>query len=340
MHFKVGVTLSLFCVLIFFSITECSSENCANKAKVGGSVTIQLSKPEAYYDIKWKHANKNIIRRKDINTTSLASNTAMDDKGSLRLQNVKIENAGEYSVECYSKDGILKLKDSTTLCVYDKIPKPNVNFTCQNGKPSVLRCEVTSSNVEFSWNESGKKLSTGPTFAGKDNRIYQCIVSNPFYNNTSGDVPVSCSPKPSEGQKLFGFDLWIMVGILAGGGGLVLLLIIVLVTCACQSCKRREKHLQDEDELRLNTFHTPPQRSKYTARGQPAPPVPQEDPEVSNYEVNDPQPKTQPRTKNQPRVRPPPPPVDDDDEQPPPLPQPRKKVQNPKKHQGPLYMQP
>ncbi len=49
-------------------------------------------------------------------------------------------------------------------------------------------------------------------------------------------------------RKLFGFDFWIMVSILAGGGALLLLLICVLIICACRSCNRK-KHEQGKRRL-------------------------------------------------------------------------------------------
>lgn len=79
----------------------------------------------------------------------------------------------------------------------------------------------------------------------------------------------------------------------------------------------------DEEELRLRTFDTSPkqQRSKVTARGQPAPPVPQED----SLPATQTPPQTQSQVKGPVRARPPPPPQDEDEEEPPPLPRPRKK---------------
>lgn len=64
------------------------------------------------------------------------------------------------------------------------------------------------------------------------------------------DNDFECCPG-SKSLTLFGFDLWFMVGILAGGGALVLLLMIVLVTLACRSCKRRARQQQGMVSLRF-----------------------------------------------------------------------------------------
>lgn len=78
----------------------------------------------------------------------------------------------------------------------------------------------------------------------------------------------------------------------------------------------------DEEEFRLSNFHSSEtngqQKSKQTARGQPAPPEPYND--VTALEVPC-EAESKPRTQQ--RARPPPPPIDDEEEQPPPLPQPR-----------------
>ncbi|KAI5607451.1 hypothetical protein C0J50_1762 [Silurus asotus] len=85
----------------------------------------------------------------------------------------------------------------------------------------------------------------------------------------------------------------------------------------------------DEEELRLNYHNLSQQKSKQTARGQPAPPEPYDD--VSAQDIPS---QAQPKPRSQPRGRPPPPPIDDDEEQPPPLPQPRKNAQV-KRHEEP-----
>lgn len=81
-------------------------------------------------------------------------------------------------------------------------------------------------------------------------------------------------------------------------------------------------YLPDEEELRLRVFQDEAPngttRSKHTARGQPAPPIPQEDlsPQTPT--------QTQTQPKAQTRARPPPPP-EDNEEYPPSLPRPRNK---------------
>ncbi|TRY95509.1 hypothetical protein DNTS_012483 [Danionella cerebrum] len=159
-----------------------------------------------------------------------------------------------------------------------------------------------------------------------------CLASNDLSKNQSSYLD------PCKKRLLLGFDFWIMLSILTGGGTLLLLLICVLFICACHSCRKPKRDYKDEQEFRLNDLHpsinTDTNRSKHTARGQPAPPVP----EVQLLQSN-PSPQTTPQTtqtrpKPQIRARPPPPPQDDDEEDPPPLPRPRNK-QHRKKNQEP-----
>ncbi|KAL7845925.1 hypothetical protein AOLI_G00241170 [Acnodon oligacanthus] len=343
MNFKAGVTLLFLCGLVIFHIEDCNA--CDLIATVGDSLNIPLKFMSLSQndEIKWTHDNKLIFKR--AKTKIIKGNReSVNEKGDFIIQSAEETHAGTYIFQVYNSDGTSKASGTVTLCVHEMLPKPVVNITCDKGKV-VVKCDVQNTKDQiFIWYHNGVKTSENEQIYIRDvknNDKLECEVEKPIKSHRSDAVPVlvKCTSESTLANKtLFGFDFRIMVGILATGGFLVLVLMIVLVTCACQSCKRQAKRLADEDELRLN-FHTPPKRSTHTARGQPAPPVPQEDPEVSNYEVDDPPPKAQSRAKNQQRIRPPPPSVDDD-ESPPPLPQPRKKAPNTKKNQGPLYMQP
>ncbi|KAL7852797.1 hypothetical protein SRHO_G00185820 [Serrasalmus rhombeus] len=347
MNFKGGVTLLFLCGLLVFHIEDCNA--CDLTATVGDSLEIPLGFEKLNKDdeLKWTHNQKFIFKRNN-GTITKGKEENVNEKGHFIIQNADKTHEGTYSFEVYNSNGNSIASGKTELCVYEMLAKPGVNITCDKGK-AVVKCDIPNKNNQiFIWyHNKGKMKENTQTFQKNKNEFkindqFECVVEKPVKSHRSDAVPVPeiCIPESKlENKTLFGFDFRIMVGVLATGGFLVLVLLIVLVTCACQSCKRQEKRLQDEDELRLNNFHTPPQRSKQTARGQPAPPVPQEDPEVSNYEVDDPPPKAQSRAKNQQRIRPPPPPVDED-ESPPPLPQPRKKAPHTKRNQGPLYMQP
>ncbi|TSL04180.1 T-cell surface antigen CD2 [Bagarius yarrelli] len=253
---------------------------------------------------------------------------------SLVFQHVKLNDSGTYDVETFDKGGETIISEKIIVCVYAKVPKPKVDFKCHDKKME-LTCEIDDDKeLSFTWQSNGKELNKSRIFLTNikpDKSMYTCTAANPVHSNKSDPVTPSCSNQ----RTLLGFELWTMVGILASGGALVLILIIVMVTVGCRSCKRKKKHQSDEEEYRLNYLNIsqPPQKSKQTARGQPAPPEPVDNGSSQNT-VQDPC-QTPPQTRNQQRARPPPPPIDEDEEQPPPLPQPRKKAQA-KKREDPL----
>ncbi|XP_051744005.1 T-cell surface antigen CD2 [Ctenopharyngodon idella] len=337
----------LFLLLCGFAALSVSTEECKKDLQEGTSCFIKL--PEKYNDkskdIKWTHVSSDaVIERKNNKIKkSNAEGLTMDEDGSLRFESVSLNYMGKYLYTVTSSDGTEVGKDEVEIKVYAKAPKPVVKISCTAAGNATLTCDMgNSKDLTVSWYKEGNYFQNdkkSQVFLSSaqvlENKLYSCMASNPVSKETSDSITVSC--KGPGLTKLFGFDFWLMVGILAGGAALLLLLICVLVICACRSCHQRTKRQQDEEELRLADLtpgHTSTNRSKQTARGQPAPPIPQEDPMPCN-----PSPETPPRTQNQPkaqiRARPPPPPQDDDEEDPPPLPRPRNKQHRTKRNQEP-----
>ncbi|XP_016396732.1 T-cell surface antigen CD2-like isoform X2 [Sinocyclocheilus rhinocerous] len=315
---------------------------CKTELLEGASCTLKLpiTNTDKSSEIKWAHTASNaVIERKNNKNKSNTPGLKMEDDGSLTFESVSLKNTGKYTYTVFNADGTQIGAGEKEIIVYATAPKPIVKIDCK-GADVTLTCDIRDrTDLTVSWykedniiqtEKNTKLLLTSAQI--QENKLYSCSVSNPVSSKQSDSVTVSCTTGEGSGpRKLFGFDLWIMVSILAGGGALLLLLICVLIICACRSCKKQKKHEQDEDELRLRVFqdeaHTGTARSKHTARGQPAPPIPQED--------TSPQTPTQTQTqpKAQTRGRPPPPP-EDDEENPPPLPRPRNK-QHRKRHEEP-----
>ncbi|XP_058628310.1 carcinoembryonic antigen-related cell adhesion molecule 21-like isoform X2 [Onychostoma macrolepis] len=306
------------------------------------SCTIQLPKKniDKSKEIKWVHVSSGDLFH--WNNGKIKKNTLgakMEEDGSLTFESVSLKNSGKYTYTVFNAEGTQTDVGENEIKVYAKPPKPTVKISCKNGN-ATLTCETEDhTDLTVSWYKEGKIIQNYKTpqlflifIQVQENKPYSCSVSNPVKSSEQSDsVPVSCQKhKGLSFDKLFGFDFWIMVSILAGGGALLLLLICVLVICACRRCNQRKKE-QDEDELRLRVFpdegHTGTARSKHTARGQPAPPVPQEDPSPQTPTQTETQPKAQTRGR-------PPPPPEDDEEYPPPLPRPRNKQQR-KRHEEP-----
>ncbi|XP_056588585.1 T-cell surface antigen CD2 isoform X2 [Triplophysa dalaica] len=278
-------------------------------------------------ELKWTF-NSLVAQRKKGKNGKTFPDATIESDGSLKLQNVKVSNTGTYKFEAYDNEDKVVANHNVEIAVYEKALKPNVTHKCMNGN-FTLTCDTKKNDqrdLTITWyNGPGdikgenKAVLFQTSQQLQKNTEYSCRVGNPASDARSDVLKVSCADKP---WTLFGFDFWIMVGILSGGGALLLLLICVLVICAFRSCEQREKE-KDEEELRLRSFDTPTnqQRAKVTARGQPAPPIPQEDYDPATQTP----PQTQSQTKGPVRARPPPPPNDEDEENPPPLPRPRKK---------------
>uniref|UniRef100_A0A672RQ35 T-cell surface antigen CD2-like n=1 Tax=Sinocyclocheilus grahami TaxID=75366 RepID=A0A672RQ35_SINGR len=319
------------------------AEICKTELLEGTSCTLKLptTNTDKSSEIKWVHTSSNaVILRKNNKNRSNTPGLTLEDDGSLTFESVSLKNTGKYAYAVFNSDGTLIGAGEKEINVYAKAPKPTVKIDCK-GADVTLTCDIRDrTDLTVSWYKDNtiqteKKTKLLLTSAHiQENKPYSCSVSNPVSNEQSGIVTVSCTGTTGDGsgpRKLFGFDLWIMVSILAGGGALLLMLICVLIICACRSCKKQKKHEQDEEELRLRVFqdeaHTGTARSKHTARGQPAPPIPQEDTTPQTPTQTQTQPKAQTRSR-------PPPPPEDDEENPPPLPRPRNK-QHRKRHEEP-----
>uniref|UniRef100_A0A672RP34 Ig-like domain-containing protein n=1 Tax=Sinocyclocheilus grahami TaxID=75366 RepID=A0A672RP34_SINGR len=142
-----------------------------------------------------------------------------------------------------------------------KAPKPTVKIDCK-GADATLTCDIRDrTDLTVSWykedniiqNENNPKLLLTSAHI-QENKPYSCSVSNPVSYHQSDSVTVPCPT--GEGDtgppKLFGFDFWIMVSILAGSGALLLLLICVLLFS-----NQRKKHQKDEREFRLRNIQAP-----------------------------------------------------------------------------------
>ncbi|KAM9462671.1 uncharacterized protein cd2 isoform 1-T2 [Clarias gariepinus] len=305
-----------FCFFTLFIFGDCSE--CTKKLLEGETLRFELTDRALKEDDRFaiKKNNAFLVQRKN----KIQTGPGTVNINGLDFQNVKLTDAGKYDVQVFDVDGTSLKSYSETVCVYAKVPKPILKKTCQKENVDFSCIVNGSKDVNYSWQKNGNYLThdkVNLTNVEANKSKYTCTVRNELHNTTSDPVEATCY------TTLFGFDFWIMVSILAGGGGLVLLLTIVLVTVACRSCKRKEKQLRDEEEFRLNYLNTAPsngqQKSKSTARGQPAPPEP-----YDNVSAHDVPCETESKPKKQHRARPPPPPEEDEEEPPPPLPQPRK----------------
>ncbi|XP_034145394.1 uncharacterized protein LOC105019851 isoform X2 [Esox lucius] len=304
---------------------QASQEPCDLYGLLGSPVNVPLTidNLEEDNEITWKH-NGIIVLKKKNRVSKPVKEVTISATGSLQLKDLKFENEGLYEAEVFNKEGIRIETTPYRLCVQEKVSKPTVMFQCSTEKVT-LTCNITDTNIKsFKWfkNQSPEK-SKDKTYVInvkqlKESDIFTCTVENHVSNKTSDGKSKTCKESNSTfPKKLFGFDFWTMVGILAGGGGLVLLLIIITLVCCCR--RQRQRRFEEEREMRLDllTQTQPPchpdgqkQRPRPTGGAPPG--------------------STGPRRTPRARERPPPTPKDDDyEEQAPPLPQPRKKGPRP-----------
>ncbi|XP_056319489.1 hemicentin-2 [Danio aesculapii] len=323
-----------------------SAQTCGEHVLEGTSCSIngKTTKNEKAADIRWGFTSSdgNPTDWKKGSSRKPPAGITIEEDGSLRFESVRQNNTGTYKYTAFDASGTQIGDETVELRVYVKAPKPTVTIKCIASQDIViLHCKNLENikDLTISWYEDGtiekveKKSELTLKLSDVINKQYACSLSNPASNAQSERITASCSSIPI---TLFGFDFWIMIGILAGGGALLLLLCSVLICCACRRC-RHKKHRLDAEEFRLTELQPPfsngTNRSKQTARGQPAPPIPQEESMHCNPSPQS-TPQIQPQPKAQIRARPPPPPQDEDEEDPPPLPRPRNK-QHRKKHQEP-----
>ncbi|XP_026988532.2 T-cell surface antigen CD2-like isoform X2 [Tachysurus fulvidraco] len=242
MNTNVTVTALSLCFLTLFSLTDCST--CDINTLEGETLSFKLT------DSSLKDNDRFTIK-KDNQVLVPKRNRKQDgpgimDNSFMKFPDVKLNSSGSYTVEVFDGQGRNLNSYTQSVCVYAKVPKPRVNITCQDGKIDII-CDVEDSkDLSFSWEKNGEDFKTNAKVlrnVESDKSNYSCTAQNPVDNNTSDSVEASCNK-----VTLFGFDLRIMVSILAGGGTLVLLLIIVLVTFSCRSWSRKDKHHRVPDQ--------------------------------------------------------------------------------------------
>ncbi|XP_072530186.1 uncharacterized protein [Salminus brasiliensis] len=240
-----AVGVVLLCSLTLLITTHCW--RCDYKALVGDSVTIPLPLDwsKERLSLTWAHLSLWFGERKLFWTENRSSfgSGQVTEEGSLLLQSVRLEDAGEY----IAVDDVQKRSQTATLCVYEKVPKPTVSVRCE-GRVSHFSCEVEDSEgLTFSWYQDGVDMDQHEQefYLGEEVenvRIYWCAVRNPVHREVSERTVVLC-------PRLL---LSIIIKVLEAVG---LVLMVVLVICVWRSC-RLKKHLRYEEEFSLNITHT------------------------------------------------------------------------------------
>ncbi|XP_041822463.1 uncharacterized protein LOC121627579 [Chelmon rostratus] len=347
--------LLLLCCSVFAS--KGSKDGCDFSAATNDNFTVPLHHAlQSTEHLRWAHDQSIIFDRRP-NKLVRGKEDDIFKNGSLKLTNLDKSKAGRYTPEVFTADGkaIVNLK-STRLCVFERVPRPEVTFECVQSSRSVrFTCTAGQPNkgLSIEWLQDGKALGKTKsqtlvkTAEDLKKHTFSCKVSNSYTSLISEPVQHNCT-KPGFvfPDKLLGINSWIVVG--CGGGVVLMLIVIIIVCCICNRRKKRMR-LKDEDELRLTWTHTnqqhrychPPDQQQHhhhhhhhhqhQHQQQPAghtgprqhrskQPCNQQRPRAPDQASGQPQPSPR-RPAQNPR-----PAHTTDDEQPPPLPQPRKKA--------------
>uniref|UniRef100_UPI003AAF75E0 T-cell surface antigen CD2-like n=1 Tax=Centroberyx gerrardi TaxID=166262 RepID=UPI003AAF75E0 len=265
-------TLLLLCCC--FVTSTVSQDGCDSYVPAGQAFSLPLKYKDyksASHSLKWQHNGSPIVYLRQ-GTFAIGSEGDIDQDGSLKLTSLKKGSRETYTSEVY-RDGMQIHRDSVTLCVLGKVSKPEVTFTCVKSTVT-FSCKVAQAqDVTFKWIQNGKAVEeTKPTLSRPLKQLttessFNCNVSNPVSHELSEPVKSTCVSQSTQDskipEKLFGFDFWTMVGILAGGGGLILLLIVISIICCNRARRKRHKQLKDEEELRLNFSHEQQQQQQH-----------------------------------------------------------------------------
>uniref|UniRef100_A0A671NLW0 Ig-like domain-containing protein n=1 Tax=Sinocyclocheilus anshuiensis TaxID=1608454 RepID=A0A671NLW0_9TELE len=222
------------------SLSFLLAEICKTELLEGTSCTLKLptTNTDKSNEIKWAHTTSNaVIVRKNNKNKSNTRGLTIEDDGTLTFKSVSLKNTGKYTYTVFNADG-----NNHHVSFRAKAPKPTVKINCKDGD-ATLTCDIRDrTDLTVSWYKDNiiqtennpKLLLTSAQI--QENKPHSCSVSNPVSYHQSDSVTVSCEGDPGP-RKLFGFDFWIMVSILAGSGALLLLLICVLLFS-----NQRKKH--------------------------------------------------------------------------------------------------
>uniref|UniRef100_A0A3B1J2N5 Ig-like domain-containing protein n=1 Tax=Astyanax mexicanus TaxID=7994 RepID=A0A3B1J2N5_ASTMX len=213
------------------------SSACDFTVAVGSPVTIKLGLDQTD-ELVWKHNSKRVVKGEVKTLPTKLKNAKVTSDGSLVISSVKKEDNGDHEFEVFLSNGTSKIYTYIYIYVSARLKSKYIMNSAVKDK----------TGLTFSWYKNGKKIDENSLRNIERDQDYECAVEKPIPSEKSNKFRLTATKCNSENReeddRLWGFERWIMITILAGGGSLVLVLMIVLVICACQSCKRREKHLQ------------------------------------------------------------------------------------------------
>lgn len=199
--------------------------------------------------LRWTH-NKTIVFYRQKGHVSIGNATDISLTGSLLLKNLQYSSAGDYQVNVLHANNTLAKQWTGRLCVVDRVPKPQLSFSCDFPTSSVLlNCQVDNPRgLEFSWAIDGKSLisekkqklsiSLSKLKAGSG---FMCNAAHVASTEklTSNVVYPVCKTPALMPLDSYCFSLKTVQAVFAGGAGLVVLLLTIIITMCCH-CQRRQ----------------------------------------------------------------------------------------------------
>ncbi|XP_076159493.1 uncharacterized protein LOC143142472 [Alosa pseudoharengus] len=259
-----------FLYLYILGLNASQEPKCVNKY-VGECYTMTLNSPQQDGDtLVWKCSDKIIYKRRKGKIEPTAD---VDMQGSLTLTDISKSMACTYKAEHHNKDGRLIKEHYRRLCVFSRTPDPKLEVECSPSGVATLQCEPKSSpeGITLTWFHNDIEMKNKSNRLKPQKRrsrdLYKCTLSNGLDTKESKEETVSCEGYNS--YLLFGYNKWVMIGIIAGGGFPLLVLIVSLITICCKNPRRRKRRLRDHEELSLyylRNISRDPQQLQQAAR--------------------------------------------------------------------------
>ncbi|KAM8890742.1 T-cell surface antigen CD2-like [Spinachia spinachia] len=235
-----AATVGVITLLGFINLAAANKDTCDLHAAVGQSLTLPfvhegMAKSEV---LRWTH-NSTIILYRQQGRVSVGRSEDISATGSLLLRNLQFSSAGTYQVNVLNVNGTLAKAWTGRLCVMDKVPKPQVSYTCDLKSGAIhLNCHIAKTQPSvFSWTLNEKTLTseTKQTLSIslaqlKGERSFACSAANRVSQEKSDTVRPSCESPPPPTICL---PSKTAAAVVAGGAGVILFLLIVVIALCC-----------------------------------------------------------------------------------------------------------
>ncbi|XP_014891945.1 uncharacterized protein LOC106949903 [Poecilia latipinna] len=205
--------MALASVITFFLLccSAIGSQGCDQFVAVGGNFTVPLGYQLKPADsLKWRFNGIIIFHKRPV-TLILGKNDDINDDGSLKLTNLKKNQAGLYTAEVHGKNRMQQDTKSTNLCTLDPVKKPTVNITCLASEV-VFTCShdpqpdgINQHDViQYKWLQDGEVIvdetETSLTRSSAESRDmnFSCEVYNQASSEKSDSFTHGCVSNEAE----------------------------------------------------------------------------------------------------------------------------------------------